>query len=77
MSEHCGEALEKLYAYLDQELDSASVVVIRSHLDECPPCGDVFSFEQRLLTIIRTGLREEVPVAVLERLRTAIRFELG
>jgi mycothiol system anti-sigma-R factor len=75
MSEHCGEALEKLYAYLDQELDAASVVVIRSHLDECPPCGDVFSFEERLLTIIRTGLREEVPVAVVIGCARAIRFE--
>ncbi len=73
MSGDCSEALERLYTYLDQELDAASVVVIKGHLDGCSPCCDAFSFEQRLLTVIRTALQEDVPSVVIERLRTAIR----
>jgi mycothiol system anti-sigma-R factor len=75
MSEHCGEALEKLYAYLDRELDQDSVTVIRTHIGECPPCCDAFSFEERFLVAIRAGLREEVPSTVIERIRVAIRAE--
>ncbi|HSJ27485.1 MAG TPA: zf-HC2 domain-containing protein [Acidimicrobiia bacterium] len=75
MSEHCGEALEQLYAYLDQELDQESVTLIRTHIGECPPCCDAFAFEERLLVAVRTGLREEVPSAVIERIRVAIRTE--
>ena len=31
MSDNCQEALDKLYAYLDRELDSDSVAAIRDH----------------------------------------------
>ena len=75
MSDHCREALDKLYAYLDKELDSESVDVIRVHLGDCPPCGRAFEFEERLLVAIRTGLREEVPQVVIERIRTTIRTQ--
>ncbi len=76
MSDPCREALEKLYAYLDRELDSVSVDVIRGHLDGCPPCDRAFIFEERLLVAIRSGLREEVPPVVIERIRAAIRTEI-
>lgn len=76
MSDHCQEALDKLYAYLDQELDPDWVAVIRDHIDDCPPCGGAFAFEEKLLVAIRTGLREEVPSVVIDRIRTAIRTQI-
>ncbi|MEX1006147.1 MAG: zf-HC2 domain-containing protein [Acidimicrobiia bacterium] len=76
MSDHCREALDKLYAYLDRELDDVSVDVIRLHLDDCPPCGRAYGFEERLLVAIRSGLREDVPEVVIERIRTAFRTEI-
>jgi mycothiol system anti-sigma-R factor len=76
MSDHCKEALDKLYAYLDHELDSESVDVIRMHLDDCSPCGSAFGFEERLLVAVRAGLREEVPQVVMDRIRFAIRTEI-
>ena len=77
MSDHCREALDKLYAYLDRELDAASVDVIRLHLDDCPPCDRAFVFEERLLVAIRSGLREEVPQVVIERIRATIRTQIS
>ncbi|MFP5331468.1 MAG: zf-HC2 domain-containing protein [Acidimicrobiia bacterium] len=76
MSDHCQEALDKLYAYLDQELDPDSVAVIRDHIDDCPPCGGAFAFEEKLLVAIRTGLREDVPSVVIDRIRTTIRTHI-
>lgn len=76
MSENCEEALHKLYAYLDRELDPATVDEIRTHLGDCPPCGNAFAFEERLQVVIRSGLAEEIPAVVIERIRTAIRTEI-
>ncbi len=70
MSDHCDEALANLYTYLDHELDDEQVAErIRFHLDDCPPCGGAFVFEERLRVVVRTKLREEVPPEMLERLR--------
>ncbi|MDX1447599.1 MAG: zf-HC2 domain-containing protein [Acidimicrobiia bacterium] len=76
MSDHCQEALDKLYAYLDRELDPESVAVIKEHVDDCPPCGSAFAFEEKLLVAIRAGLREEMPQVVIERIRATIRTEI-
>jgi mycothiol system anti-sigma-R factor len=73
MSEHCQDALDRLYAYLDRELDVEAVTAIRVHLGDCPPCGGAFAFEERLLITIRSGLREEIPPVLIDRLRAALR----
>jgi mycothiol system anti-sigma-R factor len=76
MSDHCRDALDRLYAYLDRELDTDTVIEIRAHLEECPPCGGAFAFEERLMVVVRDGLREDVPPAVVDRLRSALRSEI-
>jgi mycothiol system anti-sigma-R factor len=73
MSEHCQDALDRLYAYLDRELDAEKATEIREHLGDCPPCGEAFAFEERLLVTIRGGLREEIPPVLIDRLRAALR----
>lgn len=75
MSDICREALEQLYAYLDREVDSVTAERIRVHLGDCPPCGQSFEFEERLQVVIRMGMREDVPVEIMERLRAVIRTE--
>jgi mycothiol system anti-sigma-R factor len=78
MSDHCDEALANLYTYLDGELDDPEVVArIREHLDECPPCDQSFTFEERLKTVVRVRLQEDVPTAVVDRLREIIVRERG
>lgn len=75
MSSQCDDALEKLYLYLDGELTVESAEIVRVHLDDCPPCLDMFSFERRLKTVVRTRLHEEVPAAFLSRLSALIQSE--
>ena len=40
----CGDCLERLYAFLDQELTAAEVVQVKGHLDDCGGCADSFVF---------------------------------
>lgn len=75
MSEICDEALANLYLYLDRELDGVSAEGIRSHLDDCPPCGKAFAFEERLRLVVRQRLAEDVPQEVIDRIRGALRAE--
>ncbi|GIH80579.1 mycothiol system anti-sigma-R factor [Planobispora longispora] len=42
----CREVLDKVYAYLDGELDEGNCVDIRHHLDECSPCLKEYGLEQ-------------------------------
>jgi mycothiol system anti-sigma-R factor len=78
MSDYCDEALANLYTFLDGEMDDDTAVDrIRAHLSECPPCGNVFTFEERLRIVVRNHLREEVPASMIERLRVVIRTESG
>ncbi|GIH96132.1 mycothiol system anti-sigma-R factor [Planobispora siamensis] len=42
----CREVLDKVYAYLDGELDQDNSVDVRHHLDECSPCLKEYGLEQ-------------------------------
>ena len=61
MSEHaansdydgCEQVLERMYEFLDNELDTASGDAIRHHLAACEPCLDRFDVEQALRTLVR------------------------
>lgn len=72
MSCHCDEALAQIYTYLDGELDQGTVARIRAHIEECHPCGGAYAFEERLRTVVRQRLQEEVPEEVVVRLRVLL-----
>lgn len=42
----CTEVLDRVYAYLDGELDSPGYAKIRQHLDECGPCLREYGLEE-------------------------------
>ncbi len=77
MSELCNEAMKRVYHYLDGEMTWWRAREIRHHIDECPPCGEVFSFEEHFLKVVRTSLQEEPPPEILDRLREVLRIEGG
>lgn len=65
----CGEALSRVYDYLDQELDATSAVAIAGHLEACSPCAEQYRLEQVVKTLIqRTCCEERAP----EELRVRI-----
>jgi mycothiol system anti-sigma-R factor len=49
----CNEAKEKLYEYLDNEIDQDDYLQIKSHLDRCRKCYGRFEFEQSLKELIK------------------------
>ncbi len=75
MSSKCDKALGSIYPYLDRELSWWRRRQIRKHVAECSPCGDMVSFEERFLNMVRARLVDECPPEFLDRLRSAIHNE--
>ena len=49
----CEQALERMYEFLDNELDTATGGAIRHHLAACEPCLDRFDVETALRALVR------------------------
>ncbi|UCE67133.1 MAG: mycothiol system anti-sigma-R factor [Candidatus Zixiibacteriota bacterium] len=48
----CQEAVNKLYEYIDSELDRATTEKIKKHLDLCRLCCDQFEFEKTMKELV-------------------------
>ena len=66
----CAEAVRRLAAYLDGELDADAEEEVDRHLERCRSCFSRAEFEKRLRARIREDLREEsVPPEFESRVR--------
>ena len=73
---NCNDAVERLYHYLDGELDDSRRAQIQRHLDECLPCLEAFDFEAELRQVIARKCRETVPEQLRIRISLAIQSEV-
>lgn len=48
----CQKAFERLYDYLDGELNAATTAAIKTHLEICGKCFSAFDFEKTFLLFI-------------------------
>ncbi|RBQ15383.1 mycothiol system anti-sigma-R factor [Spongiactinospora rosea] len=48
----CRDVLEKVYSYIDGELDASNCTDIRVHLDECGPCLAEYGLEEAVKRLI-------------------------
>ena len=62
----CAEIIERVYLYLDGEIDDDVKSRIRNHLDECGPCLRRFGLEQEVKALVARCCSEQAPVELLE-----------
>lgn len=62
----CREASERVYEYLDGELDPTSVEAIRAHLRVCPRCWPYYGFERIFLESLRSKAGRPEPTRALK-----------
>ena len=48
----CAHVLERVYEFIDNELDGASGDAIRRHLSDCEPCLDKYDVEQAVKKLV-------------------------
>ena len=73
----CKDALSEIYTFLDGEITTEVRAKIAVHLDDCPPCGDIFQFEAELRRVISTRCQEEAPAALRERIAKSLGLDPG
>lgn len=70
----CRTVLERLYLYLDGELQDAACADIERHLELCVGCLGHAGFERELKQIVGRKCREkDVPEGLMARLREKLR----
>ena len=68
----CQDSLHELYRYLDGELTDDRREVIQHHLDHCQPCAEPYDFEAELRMVIRRKCQEQVPDALMAKVKAAL-----
>jgi mycothiol system anti-sigma-R factor len=72
---NCREAVEKLWQYLDRELDGESSTQLQDHLQECRECFSKAEFERALRELLRRSCAgEQAPPELRERLSRLLRM---
>jgi mycothiol system anti-sigma-R factor len=77
----CSEVLDRVYIYLDGEIDPAETVKIRHHLEECGPCLRQYDLDQAVKALVARTCgyevaSDELRLKVLARIRQ-VRVELS
>ena len=57
----CAAAVERLWSYVDHELDTSEAAELREHLEECTPCLEEYGIDVVLKTVVRRGCQESAP----------------
>src|SRR2546430_1882888 len=53
MGDHCEQTMQRLNTYIDRELSETEVRKVKAHLDDCPPCEQVFDFQAEMKRLVR------------------------
>ena len=69
----CGDVLQDVFLYLDDESDPQLRDRIRQHLDECTPCLRQFGLEQDVKSLVARKCGGDIAPATL---RSSIRVRL-
>ena len=68
----CKDVLDRVYMYLDGEMDAHDLAVIRQHLDECGPCLRQYDLDEAVKTLVRRSCHEAAPEQLRLRILTRI-----
>lgn len=69
----CGDALKRLFDYLDRELDDHAHGEMERHLHRCRACFSRLEFEKRLKARLRETARDDTPAQLQERIQQLLR----
>jgi mycothiol system anti-sigma-R factor len=69
----CTEVLDRVYSYLDGEMDQTSCAQVKVHLDECGPCLREYGLEEAVKQLVHRHCgHEQVPADLRAKVLTRI-----
>lgn len=70
MGDECEQTIQRLNGYIDRELSDVEVRRVKEHLDDCPPCEQVFEFQAGMKRLVRRECcTDEAPVRLRDWVR--------
>ena len=69
----CSTALDRLYLFLDQEIDTASCAEIEKHIEACSSCLTAYDLERLVKSLVHRSCAEQAPEPLREKVQFAIR----
>ena len=57
----CSEVLDRVYEFIDGEVDGDRRNQIKHHLDECGPCLAEFGLEEQVKAIVKRSCADPAP----------------
>jgi len=70
---NCSEVLDRVYEYLDGEMNDHDVAKIRKHLEECRPCLSQYDIDLALKALLRRSCAcEQAPQELRARIMVRI-----
>jgi mycothiol system anti-sigma-R factor len=69
----CSEVLERVFFFIDNELQQADSREIQRHLDECRPCLQKYDLERTVKMLVQRSCTEHAPETLRDRVLLRIR----
>ncbi len=69
----CSQILERVYVFIDNELETADCRQIQRHLAECGPCLRAVDLERLVKALVARSCTESAPDALRQRVMFSIR----
>ena len=71
----CEQALRAIPGFRAGSITDDTREAIRNHLDDCPPCGDVYGFEEDLRRIVAAKAVDPCPGELRARIARTLGIE--
>ncbi|HET7387701.1 MAG TPA: mycothiol system anti-sigma-R factor [Nocardioidaceae bacterium] len=69
----CSEVLERVFFFIDNELEQADSEQIQQHLDECGPCLAKYDLERTVKSLVARSCCEQAPASLRDKVLVRIR----
>jgi mycothiol system anti-sigma-R factor len=69
----CSEVLERMFFFIDNELQTADRTVIVRHLEECGPCLAKYDLERTVKLLVQRSCTEHAPQGLRDKVLLRIR----
>ena len=69
----CSAVIDRVFFFLDNELDQADCGQIQKHLEDCGPCLAKYDLERTVKTLVARSCSEKAPEGLRDRVLLSIR----
>ncbi|MGZ4427385.1 MAG: mycothiol system anti-sigma-R factor [Nocardioidaceae bacterium] len=69
----CSEILERVFFFIDNEIEQANRAEIQHHLDECGPCLQKYDLERAVKALVARSCSEHAPETLRDKVLLRIR----